>query len=749
MLSEIRRLVEDDEAGIIGIYGLGGIGKTTLLNAIHEELLQRDPGRFDLVIRVTVSMEHDVLKVQEEIAVRLGYSRPGQGRDPPFPENLKDRASNLLRGLSQRKFLLLLDDLWDKLDLGAVGVPFSSSSIRNGSEVVFTTRSLEVCNRMDSHRKVKVPLLNLASSWRLFCQKLGKGEDQWDSSVRSLAEAVCKGCGGLPITLITVGRAMAGATTLGEWEEALMALKDMPAELGDMKEVLTLLKFSFDRLKDTSARECLLYCALFPEDDDIDISQLIDYWVGEGLLDRGHDPDSIERARNYGLSVITSLKAACLLEDGRIEGKHVKLHGTIRKMALWITSGEGDENGNVFLVNSGERLTRVSTPERWTEARRISLMVNKIDVLPVEPRCPSLQTLLLNDNDHHLREVPGGFFLFMSRLRVLDLSNTRTSLLPPEIGSLVELRYLNLSGTLLESLPMEVGRLTKLRQLRLEGSLYLERIPREAIASLKGLQSLNISKSGYELRGGWEEGGGDCVSGHEGRQLCLKDLEGMGQLTELHLPVWGMTHEDMEGLQNSQRLCASIRFLSLIAVGIRSLDLSAFLEIMKGLRKLEIKDSTHLEELVFNTNQLLKLEELRLEDLPRAKISWKDGNVFVRGPTTAAIFKTFVECEALEDITWIRQQPSIEKLTLRGCSKIKELMVVEEVMVDNVACGNDSFFPKLKEIYLDGLPKLRSICRHPLLFPSLEEIKVYGCPQLKKLPFGLSTAKNIQKIRGE
>ncbi|CAA6672487.1 unnamed protein product [Spirodela intermedia] len=43
----------------------------------------------------------------------------------------------------------------------------------------------------------------------------------------------------------------------------------------------------------------------------------------------------------------------------------------------------------------------------------------------------------------------------------------------------------------------------------------------------------------------------------------------MGQLTELHLPVWGMTHEDMEGLQNSQRLCASIRFLSLIAVGIR------------------------------------------------------------------------------------------------------------------------------------------------------------------------------------
>ncbi|CAA7409661.1 unnamed protein product [Spirodela intermedia] len=87
-----------------------------------------------------------------------------------------------------------------------------------------------------------------------------------------------------------------------------------------MKEVLTLLKFSFDRLKDTSARECLLYCALFPEDHNIDISQLIEYCVGEGLLERGRHPDSIDRARNRGLITVTSLKADCLLEDGNNRG---------------------------------------------------------------------------------------------------------------------------------------------------------------------------------------------------------------------------------------------------------------------------------------------------------------------------------------------------------------------------------------------------------------------------------------------
>ncbi|CAA7409655.1 unnamed protein product [Spirodela intermedia] len=748
-LSEIRSLLEDNEAPVVGIYGLGGIGKTTLLKAINNE----PSSRFDLVIWVTVSKELDILKVQEDIAVRLGYSRPGEGQGPTLPEHPYNRVNTLLRALSQTKFLLLLDDLWEKLDLEAVGVPFSSS-FRNGSKVFFTTRSEKVCNDMDAQRKVKVPLLNRKSSWTLFCQKMGKGEDQWnDLSIRSLAEAVCQKCGGLPITLITVGRAMAGVTTRDEWQVALMALKSIPAELGDMKEVLILLKFSFDRLKDTSARECLLYCALYPEDHNIKIPRLIECWVGEGLLDTGRHPDPIERARYRGHLAIKNLKAACLLEDGEVKGRQVKLHDTVREMALWITSGEGDKRGNVFLVNSGEQLRHVPTPERWTEARRISLMRNEIRLLPEEPRCPNLQTLLLNNNEHHLEEIPGGFFQFMPSLRVLDLSATGIRVLPPEIGSLVELRYLNLSWTPLESLPMEVRNLTKLRHVRLEGTWTLKSIPREAVSSLERLQSLNIFMSNF--RAGWEGGGSDGVIDHEGRQLCLKDLEdGMWNLTELGISITWMTHEDMQAVLNSQRLSASIRFLCVLEVGIRSIDLSAFLEIMKGVRRLEIMDSTDLEELVFNTNQLSELEGLTLATLPRATISWKDGNVFARGPTTAAIFRNLrklwiSKCEALEDITWIRQLPCIETLELTGCSKIEEVIVVEEVTVDNVDYENDSFFPKLKWIWLHDLPNLRSICRHPLLFRSLVTITVSGCPELKKLPFGLSSAKNIQEIYAE
>ncbi|CAA6672485.1 unnamed protein product [Spirodela intermedia] len=526
-LSEIRSLVEGDEAPVIGIYGMGGIGKTTLLKAINNEFLHRGSSQFDLVIW-----------------------------------HPTDRVNTLRRALSQRKFLLLLDDLWEKLDLGAVGVPFSSSSDRNGSKIVFTTRLVEVCNRMDAEWKVQVPLLDQARSWELFCQKLGRGEDQWDPSVRSQAEDVCKKCGGLPITLITVGRAMAGATTLGEWKDALKDLEGIPPGLGDMeKKVLESLKFSFDRLEDKSARE--------------------------------------------------------------------------------------RREGNIFLVNPSEWLTCVPKPERWAEARRISLMYNRISKLPKKPRCRNLQTLLLNDNDNnfHPEEIrlkfPLGFFQFMRRLRVLDLSYRSIRLLPSGIGSLVELRFLDLSGTLLESLPMEVGRLTKLRQLRLEHVSYLTSIPREAVLSLKGLQSLNLLESDYVFTGDWEDDGSDSGSAHDEGQLSLRDLEGMGQLTELGVSIRGMTQRGMEDLQKSHRLCASIRFLSLEYVGISSFDLSAFLEVMKGLRKLTINFSPDLEDLVFNKNQLSELEELSLFNLSRATVHWKDGNVFVTGPTTAGIFKTF------------------------------------------------------------------------------------------------------------
>ncbi|MQL92356.1 hypothetical protein Taro_024978 [Colocasia esculenta] len=101
--------------------------------------------------------------------------------------------------------------------------------------------------------------------------------------VLQLARAVVAECGGLPLALIVVGRALASKKTAQEWQHALTSLQRWSP--GMMEKVLSRLRFSFDNLRDDTLRFCFLYCSLFPEDYSIRKAVLVDYWVGEGFLD--------------------------------------------------------------------------------------------------------------------------------------------------------------------------------------------------------------------------------------------------------------------------------------------------------------------------------------------------------------------------------------------------------------------------------------------------------------------------------
>ena len=738
-LSDIHRFLEDDDSKIIGIYGMGGVGKTTLMKAINNDLLLTTSSRFDIVIFITVSKDYGVFLIQEQIGKRLGLSRDTDSELPVEPYLRSQKLCSVLR---KKKFLLLLDDLWEKLDLGEVGIPVSPLS-RSGSKIVFTTRSIKVCNDMGAAQwKVKVHPLSPDKSWELFCNTLGKREDDWTQTAQHLARKVANKCGGLPLALITVGRAMADATTDGEWEEALMTLRGTAAELGDMKEVLKLLKFSFDRIKDETHKACLLYCSLFPEDRDIDTDLLIEYWMAEGFLEREGFPCSFNRVRNRGLAVISALKAACLLEDGYHPGLLVKLHDVIREMALWITSGDCETEKTVFLVNSGERLEHVPMPERWTNATRISLVNNLISQLPEMPSCKNMKTLLLKGNPP-LREINSSFFLSMPTLTVLDLSNTGIQLLPPEISSLVELQLLDVSKSMLKLLPKELGKLTKLRRLNLDGTSSLERIPKEAISLLSCLQSLNVFRSAYGL---YSKGG--CPKG----EVCFKDLEGLKQLDELGLTIKVSSKKDLQVIMDSDRLSKSIIFLSLVGRGCSSpLKLSEFLEAVKNLKKLVIEDLSEMNQLIFPANQLEQLDYLRLNQISAKTISWFNGSVPLRGSLKCFSFKNLIrieifKCEALEEISWVRAIPCLEDLWVSKCTKMVEIIKDEESSMTSMKGEEDSLFPNLKRITLFTMQNLERIYKQPLLFPELMVFSVTDCPMLKKLPFGICSAKNIRRI---
>ena len=98
--------LQDEKVGSVRLYGMGGVGKTTLLTRINNEFLKTRKDEFDAVIWVTVSRPANVEKVQQVIFNKLGiFSHKWEGRSG---DEKKEEVFNVLK---TKKFVLLLDDI--------------------------------------------------------------------------------------------------------------------------------------------------------------------------------------------------------------------------------------------------------------------------------------------------------------------------------------------------------------------------------------------------------------------------------------------------------------------------------------------------------------------------------------------------------------------------------------------------------------------------------------------------------------
>ncbi|KAK7374298.1 hypothetical protein VNO80_07726 [Phaseolus coccineus] len=216
---ELGACFDDDNMGIIGLLGMGGVGKTTLLKKFNNEFL---PTKFyDAVIWVVVSKEADIGSVQQSIGDKLNIPVGKWGG-----KTINDRAIVLYNFLKRKKFVLLLDDLWERMDLLKLGIPLPD--MENGSKVIFTTRSMEVCGNMEANRCIKVKCLAQKEAFELFREKVGEETLNSHPEIFPLAQILAQECQGLPLALITVGRSMA-RKTLPQWKRAARTLKIYPS----------------------------------------------------------------------------------------------------------------------------------------------------------------------------------------------------------------------------------------------------------------------------------------------------------------------------------------------------------------------------------------------------------------------------------------------------------------------------------------------------------------------------------------
>lgn len=709
MLDKVGQLLREDYVGTVGLYGMGGVGKTTLLKCINNGFLGLDHD-FDVVIWVVVSRDFVIEKIQQAIGVRLCLSWD----ETQFQELRALRIYSIMR---RKKFLLLLDDVWEGLDLEKIGIPVPNKE--NGSKVVFTTRSMEVCSDMDADYKLKVEFLNEEESWKLFLQKADA--KILDSPLLPHAKTIVRKCGGLPLALVTMGRAMANKRSEEEWRYAIEILHKNPSEVRGMEDVFNLLKFGYDNLGNDILRSCLSYCSLFPEDYNIEKEQLIEYWAGEGFLDCSENGN----LHIMGHDIIGSLKHACFLETGE-DASRVMLHDVVRSFVLWVVPEKR------FIMQASQGLTEAPWGESWRQAERVSLMDNEITELSQTPDCPNLSTLLLHQNNG-LSKFSHDFFQNMPALKVLDLSFTSIKELAPSICRLAGIRHLDLSGTKLSTLPRELGSLTNLRHLNLQRNPYLRTIPRQTISGLSQLRVLNF----YYSYSGWEM---QSAATTDSSELRLMDLECLSNLYSLGFTATSLSALNRVSRSRFLRKCIHYLYIT-ECEGLYQLPLSSYAGDGDRLRRLSINNCMDLKYLVINEaageNWLPNLEILALRDLPSLTTIWK--NTVSLGCLGNLRCVNIWYCDKLRNVSWILKLPKLEMVYIFYCKEMEEIIREEEVVEEDYSKA----FSKLRVMSIRDVPKLRSICKKAMVFPCLKKIAVIDCPKLRKLPL---KAHNVSEL---
>ncbi|KAA8536802.1 hypothetical protein F0562_029280 [Nyssa sinensis] len=771
-LQKILEFLKKDDFLSIGIYGMGGVGKTTLATHIHNLLLEESNNIFHNVYWVTVSHDFSIHKLQDMIAKTV------LKRDLTNKHDKRQRAAELSRALVQRgKCILILDDVWNHFCLEEVGICLKV----NGCKLILTTRSIDVCRRMACYETIMMESLPEKETWDLFKDTLGH-RLALSLDIEKVALSIAKRCAGLPLGIITMAGSMRGVKDIHEWRNVLEELENPTTGQRDMQdEVFPLLKLSYDRLKDAKLQHCFLYCALYPEDENINRQELITFFIVEGIIDR---KKSMQAKLDMGHTLLNKLENACLLEScrDRFGERYVKMHDLMREMALKITKVSPR-----FMVAAGHE--KQDGLEWMEDLEKVSLMRWIIKIPEgMSPRCPKLSTLLWSHN-HNLMEIPHTFFVHMRALRVLDLSSTGICELPnsilnlenltglflencyqleyvPPLGNLRALQVLNLSQTSIKEVPQGMEMLVNLNCLYMKSMRNVIVLPTGILPRLSSLQVLRLDIAKIV-------GLSRCEIMAE-YVWCYSD-KGQGWYRPDKVQAWPSVF-----IKKDKRVeISKFRLMGhLLPHDIQSLCLSRCHNVhilyngsllFKDLKVCEISDCDGIKYIVwlFSSNEieveedsgekspcapLQSLEILKLNSLSNlsALIKWgRQGDERVMTPLPAGTFFNLKDLE-IENCHKIKQlfQPgllqhleNLEKICARSCYRMEEITAEDDEGMGACSSNNSNAtifsLPKLKTFELIDIPLLKSICKGVMACYSIERITLFNCRQLKRVQFSL------------
>ncbi|XP_022753315.1 probable disease resistance protein At4g27220 isoform X2 [Durio zibethinus] len=722
---QIIEALQDDKVSMIGLWGMPGVGKTTLVRevGIHAKKLNL----FDKVAIATVSQKPNFETIQDEIAKYLDFDmKNGQGR--------RSIQEFWLKLQKEKRILIILDDVWAKIDLKEqIGIPFADD--HKGCKILLTTRRQHVCFAMECQKTIFLGCLDDHEAWTLFERKASL-DNSSDDAIKHVASKVIKKCQGLPIAIVTLGSALKGKN-LHRWEAAYRRLENRrldDIEDIDEKNAYLVLEVSFDYLNDKETKMCFLLCSLFPEDYEIYVEELVRYAWG---LELCKGMGSIEVVRSEVLAAMDILKDSCLLLN--CGERHVKMHDLVRDVALWIASNRKEFS---FKIKS-DVVEMWPKDESFEPFEAVSFKTSQIVELPKGLVRPNLKILLLGGGRKmtasseffegmkalkvcalNSRLISPDAFQFQTNLRTLHLESCKL-LDISVLGKLKKLEVLSFSQSDIKELQEEIGDLDNLKLLDLSYCVQLQRIPPRLIRRLSQLEELYLHGCGG-IKWATER------TVQEESYACLSELDSLSNLIVLSLEV------SSEHVPRDFVFCKLQRFYVCVGFGFGFYNFyrrkERDSEICLFSRSLKIEGSVieACKQLLGDTESLNLKNVVGFQNLVP---SMESGRVVFNKLTSVGL----ESCETMKCLidTTKQQELTIAFSNLFKLS-LKDMRGLEELCSGHQPQG---FLLKLKTLIID---KCRDMtCAIPIL-QSLEWLEVNYCDEMQVL-FQIAELKSIQQ----